>query len=190
MNLICKRVFLWASSPWIRKIIQVPTLVCTWCWKGDWTMGFFTQVMLQTPKMRCKIYDQRINFIDNEGSFGCSVMVNFVCKWEKFLTKLLHRSLFIGQMFSHSWISVATARAMESRSLNWILLFSRMGFLWSFQLSSSPSFCLRASESGKISRNFTRESAAKKYYLYWNEEKKSTFNKSKTNKTIGIFVQK
>jgi hypothetical protein len=73
---------------------------------------------LNPENMRCRIYDQRINFIDNEGSF-----VSFV-KFENFFdagnlsTKLLHRSLFIGQMFSHSWISVATAERNGISLLN------------------------------------------------------------------------
>jgi hypothetical protein len=75
------------------------------------------------------------------------------------VTHLPHRSLFIGQMFSHSWISAATARnGTLLFKLNFIIFTNGFPMEFSVIIITIICLCSRASESGKISRNSTRES--------------------------------
>lgn len=95
---------------------------------------------------------------------------------------------FIGQMFLHSWISAASSRWNLFKLNNFFYYFHEWVSYRVFTYHHHHRFCAR--EWTKISRNFMRKknkNIIKYIEMKW---EKIPFNKSKTNKTIGIFVQK
>lgn len=89
---------------------------------------------------------------------------------------------FIGQMFSHSWISAASSRCNLFK-LNFYYFYEWVSYrVFSYHHHHRS----RARERVKFAE-FHGEKILLNI-LKWNG--KIPFNKSKTNKTIGIFVQK
>lgn len=157
MILICKILFLWVST----KEDASGTRRESWDEdeKGQWTKANLLKYNCKHAKICAS-------------KFMIGTLISS--------TSEIIRSALPHDVPSHTKCSHSSARcsrilgsprpARIGISLKWILLFSRMGFLRSFLLSSAPSFA-RAKEC----ENFAEFHEVWKKYLYWNENKKKSF---------------